>query len=49
MDSSGLSAIADANLALAPPRAGLVLCNVPRALRRIFEILDLGHSIEVRG
>jgi anti-sigma B factor antagonist len=49
MDSTGLRAIADAALALEPARSGLVLCNVPRHVRRILEITGSGRSLEVRG
>jgi anti-anti-sigma factor len=49
MDSTGLRAIADASLALQPPGSGLVLCNVPRHVRRILEIAGIGPSVQVRG
>jgi anti-sigma B factor antagonist len=48
MDSSGLRAIADASLALEPSGSGLVLCNVPRHVRRILEITDIGRTLNVR-
>lgn len=48
MDSSGLRAIADASQALEPSGSGLVLCNVPRQVRRILEITDLGLTLKVR-
>jgi len=49
IDSTGLSAIADAALLLGPLPAGLVLCNVPRHVRRLLAIMDPGRRIEVRG
>jgi anti-sigma B factor antagonist len=48
MDSSGVRAMADASLALDPSRGGLVLCNVPRHVQRILEIVDFGSFLEVR-
>jgi len=49
IDSTGVSAIADAALVLGAPRAGLVLCNVPRHMLRILAIMDPERRIEVRG
>jgi anti-sigma B factor antagonist len=49
MDSAALSAIAEAALLLGSPRAGLVLCNVPRQVQRILAIIDPGRRIEVRA
>jgi anti-sigma B factor antagonist len=48
MDSSGLRAIADASLALEPSGSGLVLCNVPRQVRRNLAITDIGRNLKVR-
>jgi anti-sigma B factor antagonist len=49
MDSSGVRAMADASVALDPSGSGLVLCNVPRHVRRIIEITDVGSLLEVRA
>jgi anti-anti-sigma factor len=46
IDSAGLMAIADASVAL---RSALVLCNVPRQVRRILAITGIGAALEVRG
>jgi len=48
MDSSGLGAIADASLTLESSGSGLVLCNVPRLVRRVLEITDIGRVLKVR-
>jgi anti-anti-sigma factor len=49
MDSSGLRAIADASRALWTVGSGLVLCHVPRQVRRLLEITDIGADLEVSG
>jgi anti-sigma B factor antagonist len=49
MDSTSHSAIADASLALDPSGAGLVLCNVPRQVQRLLEIIEVGSFLEVRS
>jgi anti-sigma B factor antagonist len=47
MDSSGIRAIEDASLALAPSGFALVLCNVPRQVMRILGITAIGASLEI--
>jgi anti-sigma B factor antagonist len=49
MDSTGLRAIADACVALEQSGSGLVLCNVPRQVRRILEITDHWDVLKVKA
>jgi anti-anti-sigma factor len=46
MDSTGLRAIADVNLALEPSGSGLVLCNVGRHVRRLLDITGIGRTLK---
>ncbi len=48
MDSTGLQAIADASRALQGRGSGLVLRNVPRQVRRLLAITDIGADLEVK-
>jgi anti-anti-sigma factor len=48
IDSAGLRAIEDANRAMERSGSGPVLCNVPRQVRRIMEIVDIGRALKVR-
>ena len=49
MDSTGFRAMATAAAVLETSGLALVVCNVPRNVRRILEIVDSGRTLTVRA
>jgi anti-anti-sigma factor len=49
MDSTGVRALAAAAAELRASGLGMVLCNVPRQVQRMLDIIDTGRSLQVRG
>ena len=49
MDSTGFRAMADAASELLTSGLGLVVCNVPRQVQRLLELIDTRRSLTVRA